>query len=120
MRCRLSGNATSGFHGTFRSLPIRTFALFKENPRHPSLGFREKGGVYKSIDGGRTWNKLSNGLPKLIGRIGIRVAPSNPNVVYFGSDRTYRVDVTTMNDIYSVNAYDNSRYNGNANIAALA
>ena len=42
----------------------------------------EKGGVYKSIDGGRTWNKLSNGLPKLLGRIGIRTAPSNPNVVY--------------------------------------
>ncbi|HET6671202.1 MAG TPA: hypothetical protein VFH15_13315 [Pyrinomonadaceae bacterium] len=42
----------------------------------------EKGGVYKSIDGGRTWNKLSNGLPKLIGRIGVRVAPSNSNVVY--------------------------------------
>ena len=42
----------------------------------------EKGGVYKSIDGGRTWKKLENGLPKLMGRIGIRVAPSNPNVVY--------------------------------------
>lgn len=42
----------------------------------------EKGGVYKSIDGGRTWNKLTNGLPKLMGRIGIRVAPSSPNVVY--------------------------------------
>jgi photosystem II stability/assembly factor-like uncharacterized protein len=42
----------------------------------------EKGGVYKSIDGGRTWNKLTNGLPKLIGRIGVRVAPSNTNVVY--------------------------------------
>lgn len=42
----------------------------------------ENGGVYKSIDGGRTWNKLTNGLPKLMGRIGIRVAPSNPNVVY--------------------------------------
>jgi photosystem II stability/assembly factor-like uncharacterized protein len=42
----------------------------------------EKGGLYKSIDGGRTWNKLTNGLPKLIGRIGVRVAPSNPNVVY--------------------------------------
>jgi photosystem II stability/assembly factor-like uncharacterized protein len=42
----------------------------------------EKGGLYKSIDGGRTWNKLTKGLPKLIGRIGVRVAPSNSNVVY--------------------------------------
>lgn len=42
----------------------------------------EKGGVFKSIDGGRTWNKLTNGLPKLLGRIGVRTAPSNPNTVY--------------------------------------
>lgn len=42
----------------------------------------EKSGVYKSIDGGRTWAKLTNGLPKLMGRIGVKVAPSNPNVVY--------------------------------------
>ncbi|HLG15575.1 MAG TPA: hypothetical protein VJH03_13905 [Blastocatellia bacterium] len=42
----------------------------------------EKGGVYRSLDGGRTWNKLTNGLPKLMGRIGVRVAPTNSNVVY--------------------------------------
>ena len=42
----------------------------------------EKGGLFKSIDGGRTRNKLTSGLPKLLGRIGVRVAPSNPNVVY--------------------------------------
>jgi photosystem II stability/assembly factor-like uncharacterized protein len=42
----------------------------------------EKGGVYKSIDGGHTWKKLTNGLPKLMGRIGVRVAPSNSNVLY--------------------------------------
>ena len=54
---------------------------FERKPwTHRSGG--EKGGVYKSIDGGRTWNKLTNGLPKLMGRIGVRVAPSNPNVVY--------------------------------------
>ena len=42
----------------------------------------ENGGVFKSIDGGRTWKKITNGLPKLMGRIGVRAAPSNPNVVY--------------------------------------
>ena len=42
----------------------------------------EKGGVYRSTDGGRTWNKIEKGLPKLIGRIGLSVAASNPNVVY--------------------------------------
>jgi len=42
----------------------------------------EKGGLFKSIDGGRTWQKLTKGLPKQMGRIGVRVAPSNPEVVY--------------------------------------
>lgn len=42
----------------------------------------EKGGFYRSIDGGRTWSKITKGLPKLLGRIGVRMAPSNPNVVY--------------------------------------
>ncbi len=42
----------------------------------------EKGGVFRSTDGGRTWAKMTTGLPKLVGRIGIKFAPSNPNVVY--------------------------------------
>lgn len=40
------------------------------------------GGVYRSTDGGRSWQKMTQGLPKLMGRIGIKVAPSSPNVVY--------------------------------------
>ncbi|HVE80176.1 MAG TPA: hypothetical protein VNA89_15025 [Gemmatimonadaceae bacterium] len=42
----------------------------------------EQGGLFKSVDGGRTWKKLDKGLPKLVGRIGVRVAPGNPSVVY--------------------------------------
>ena len=42
----------------------------------------EEGGVFRSIDGGYTWQKLTKGLPKLVGRIGIKVSPSNPDVVY--------------------------------------
>ncbi len=40
--------------------------------------------LYKSTDGGNTWNKLSNGLPggNNVGRIGIALAASNPDVMY--------------------------------------
>ncbi len=39
------------------------------------------GGLYKSTDGGDTWTKLTGGLPSddFVGKIGIAVAPSNPN-----------------------------------------
>ena len=40
------------------------------------------GGLYRSVDGGFTWDKLTNGLPQLVGRIAVKVAPSNPDVVY--------------------------------------
>jgi photosystem II stability/assembly factor-like uncharacterized protein len=40
-------------------------------------------GVYKSTDGGATWQPLTTGLPTDgLGRIGISVAPSNRNRVY--------------------------------------
>ncbi len=39
------------------------------------------GGLFKSTDGGDTWKKLGGGLPSddFVGRIGIAIAPSNPN-----------------------------------------
>ncbi len=41
-------------------------------------------GLFKSTDGGKSWTKLTgNGLPTdTIGRIGLAVAPSNPNRIY--------------------------------------
>src|SRR5258708_6875012 len=39
--------------------------------------------LYKSTDGGANWTKLSTGLPtEEMGRIGLAVAPTNPDVVY--------------------------------------
>ncbi len=40
-------------------------------------------GLWRSDDGGETWNELSQGLPEGdLGRIAVAVAPSRPNVVY--------------------------------------
>ncbi len=41
-------------------------------------------GIYRSFDGGETWSRLTNGLPvhDEVGRIGLAIAPSSPNVIY--------------------------------------
>src|SRR5438093_998711 len=42
-------------------------------------------GVYKSMDGGRTWKRVTSGMPKQevgVGRVGVAIAPSNPNRMY--------------------------------------
>ncbi|MGE5361405.1 MAG: WD40/YVTN/BNR-like repeat-containing protein, partial [Bacteroidales bacterium] len=41
--------------------------------------------IYKTTDGGKTWTKLTNGLPAAgtpLGRIGLAVFDKNPNIVY--------------------------------------
>jgi len=40
-------------------------------------------GMYKTVNGGESWEKINNGLPTVdIGRIGLAMAPSDPEVIY--------------------------------------
>jgi photosystem II stability/assembly factor-like uncharacterized protein len=55
---------------------------FRRRPWRFDDGGKETA-LYKSIDGGDTWTKLEDGLPKgPMARIGVQVAQSNPNTVY--------------------------------------
>src|SRR5712692_5277360 len=57
--------------------------------RRTAFGFNgggPDGGIYKTIDAGVTWKKLTKGLPYAeggdVGRIGISIYRRNPNIVY--------------------------------------
>ncbi|WP_291865334.1 hypothetical protein [Maribacter sp.] len=54
--------------------------------RRSGWGFESGGSnsaLYKSIDGGASWNKIHKGFPAgKLGRLGVAIAPSNPNVLY--------------------------------------
>ncbi len=46
-------------------------------------GYKGNSGLYKTTDGGKNWVQLSQGLPnETLGRIGMAIAPSNPQILY--------------------------------------
>jgi len=48
-----------------------------------SGGTKDEGGIYKSINGGKDWEKLENGLPKnLIGKIDLAVSAVDSSILY--------------------------------------
>ncbi|MBK8663165.1 MAG: glycosyl hydrolase [Ignavibacteriales bacterium] len=54
--------------------------------RRTGWNFRSGGkgsGLYKSLNGGDSWSKIENGLPKdSVGRIALAVSPATPNLIY--------------------------------------
>lgn len=51
-------------------------------PWHYEMGGPESG-IYKTIDGGKSWKKLAGGLPSgRVGRIGLDVFQKNPDILY--------------------------------------
>ena len=70
--------------------PDVVYASSWERSRRP-WDFVEGGegsGVYKSADGGATWQRLGGGLPRgpHVGRIGLALAPSQPRTIYASID----------------------------------
>lgn len=70
--------------------PNVLYASTWERSRRP-WNFVEGGpgsGIYKSTDGGDTWNRLAGGFPQgeHVGRIGLAVAPSQPQTIYASVD----------------------------------
>ncbi|HLN54259.1 MAG TPA: T9SS type A sorting domain-containing protein [Lentimicrobium sp.] len=58
-------------------------------------------GIWKSIDGGDNWIQLGGGLPTgdNVGRIGLAISPSSPEILYAFIDMSYEVAIykTTNN-----------------------
>ncbi len=59
------------------------YTAFYHRKREPWQfeGGGKKGGIYKSIDGGKSWSQLSNGLPTSTGRIGLAISAKNPDIL---------------------------------------
>ncbi len=65
--------------------PNTVFAGTYQRMRHVGqmIGGGPDGGVFKTTDGGKTWNKLTNGLPPgEVGRIALAADPKKPGRVY--------------------------------------
>ena len=57
------------------------------------------GGIFKTIDGGKTWRKLTKGLPTGdIGRIGLAISRSNPKVLQIIVEASFQPQATRSVD----------------------
>jgi photosystem II stability/assembly factor-like uncharacterized protein len=54
----------------------------REGPWENGVFNGDKGGIFKSIDGGKTWRQLMKGLPGNIVQANIAIAPSSPNSLF--------------------------------------
>jgi photosystem II stability/assembly factor-like uncharacterized protein len=65
--------------------PDVLYAATYQRRRHVGvlIGGGPEAGIHKSADGGKTWTKLTDGLPtENMGRIALAVSPQKPDVIY--------------------------------------
>ncbi len=65
--------------------PDRLYAATWERQRTIAayMGGGPESGIYRSLDGGDTWDRCTVGLPKgNMGKIGLAISPQNPDILY--------------------------------------
>lgn len=67
--------------------PSNSRILFAASWQHQRLPWTVNSGgrgsgIWKSTDGGETWNKVNTGLPAMMGKIGVSVSRANANRIY--------------------------------------
>lgn len=73
--------------------PDRLYAATWQRQRTVAayIGAGPESGLWRSEDGGETWQKLKNGLPTgNIGKIGLAVSPVNPDILYAAIEQERR------------------------------
>lgn len=76
-----TGCADIAIHPTKSNIILASFWQFRRKPYAFSSG-GSGSGFYKSVDGGKTWTKLTKGLPEGdLGRIVVTINPSQPSQV---------------------------------------
>ena len=85
-RTRTPAASTSCSIRRIRSTVYAVLWEARQGPWENGVVQRTGSGLFKSTDGGTTWKPLTNGLPTFaddgLGRIGIAVAPSDPQRLY--------------------------------------
>lgn len=76
----------------------------KLGTNNKSISVGPDGQIFKSQNGGSTWEKLTNGLPSdsINGRIALAICESQPNILYARYVRTFSCNRSVSNNLYGI------------------
>ena len=70
---------------SIRAIPQIVYAALwesREGPWENGVFNGNGGGIFKSVDGGKTWRQLTKGLPDNIVQANLAIAPSAPKTLF--------------------------------------